>query len=96
MIAQEIANEVKENLALTKMLKNELYAAQKVLSDAYNEKLKKPENYMYELKEKYQELALEVAIEENECPCSRWGSPLNPHEFEVTEEGIDMMLSKFY
>lgn len=88
MNAQEMAIEVKQNLELTKKLKDELYYAKKAIEDSYNEKIRVPKNFIYNLENEYKELAWDLAIEADECPRARWGGPLEPDEVSATDEGI--------
>lgn len=83
-IAQEVAN----NIQLIKNLNDQYYQERRALELAHNKKLKEPENFLSSLESQYKELAWDLAIEENECPKSRWGQPLEPTDVNVTPEGI--------
>lgn len=88
MNSNQISTQVTENLAQVKQLQNELYYAKYELEKSYNQKIAVHENFINTLKEKYEDIAFEIAIKENQCPKGRWGSPLDPTEVHLTSEGV--------
>lgn len=93
----EIANTVTQYFAQIKTLEQEkkdktadLYSQIKIIEKDMNSKVYAVENALDKIKDKYTEFALELAIEANDCPRSRWGSYLDPSETYIKEDGIHL------
>lgn len=68
----------------------DLYVHIRNIETVFNSKIHYVEEKLQELKDKYQELALELAIEAGECPRSRWGDYEDPDEVEVKQQGLEI------
>lgn len=65
-----------------------LYTQIRTIESSFNSQVRTVEEKLDELKEKYSEMAHELAIEEGECPRSRWGNYLSPNEVDIKTTGI--------
>lgn len=68
----------------------DLYVHIRNIETVFNSKIHYIEEQLAKLKDKYQELALELAIEAGECPRTRWGDYDDPHEAEVKQNGLEL------
>lgn len=68
----------------------DLYTHIRNIENVFNSKIHYVEEQLNTLKDKYQELALELAIEAGECPRSRWGDYEDPDEVEVKVNGLEI------
>lgn len=73
-----------EEVALLVPLQNEI----KEIRKTYEQKNKKEELFLSELKEKYSDYARDLAVEKNKCPYARNGSYLNPSDIEINKDGL--------
>ncbi len=67
----------------------------KKINDEYFIKENQQRIALQKIEEQYQDLAEELAIENDACPCSRWGSPLSPNEVEITLDGVKLTWIKY-
>lgn len=67
---------------------SDLYSQIRSIESSFNSQVRNVENKLDDLKEKYSEMAHELAIEEGECPRSRWGGYLSPNEVDIKATGI--------
>lgn len=96
-MATEISQHVNQYFSQIKLLEQEkkdktvdLHAQIKAIEKELNSKVYAVEKELDKLKEQYSEFALELAIEANDCPRSRWGSYLDPTETYIKEDGIHL------
>lgn len=65
-----------------------LFAQIRAIESSFHSQIRVIEKQLDSLKEKYTEIAHDLAIEENECPRSRWGGYLTPNEVDIQANGI--------
>lgn len=71
----------------------DLYVHIRNIETVFNSKIHYVEEQLHTLKDKYHDLALELAIESGQCPRTRWGDYDDPHEAEVKENGLELAWS---